>query len=82
MDAEKYVQLIMSDETETVVRETPTVYDADRIERVYEFEDGAVVKYEWQDAALGGFNHRFTLVTPPKPNPKKLSAGVIHTIDY
>ncbi len=82
MDAEKYVQVIMDDETDMIVRETPTIYEADRIEREYEFVDGAVVKYEWQDAALGGFNHRFTLVTPPKSNAGQLKARVIRTIDY
>lgn len=80
MDAERYVRLIMRDETEKIVRETPSVYEADRIEREYEFDDGAVVKYEWQDVMLGGFNHRFTLVTPPKG--EKLKPGVIRTIDY
>lgn len=82
MKAEKYVRIIMQDETDKITRETPVVYEPDRIEREYEFEDGAVVKYEWQDASLGGFNHRFSLVKPPKPNPGKLSAGVIETIDY
>lgn len=82
MDAEKYVQMIMRDETEKIVRETPTIYEADRIEREYEFKDGAVVKYEWQDAKLSGFNHRFTLVDPPKSNAGKLRTGVIRTIDY
>jgi hypothetical protein len=82
MDAEKYVRIIMQDETEKIVRETPTVYEADRIEREYEFKDGAVVKYEWQDAALNGFNHRFTLVIPPNSNAGKIKAGVIRTIDY
>ena len=74
--------MIMRDETQKIVRETPTVYELDRVERQYEFEDGAVVKYEWQDAALSGFNHRFTLVTPPKSNAGKLKPGVIRTIDY
>lgn len=72
----------MQDETEKIVRETPTVYEDTRIEREYEFEDGAVVKYEWRDASLGDFNHQFTLVQPPKPNPGKFSPGVIKTIDY
>lgn len=82
MGSEKYVAIIMNDDTERIVRETPTVYENARIEREYEFEDGAVVRYEWRDVSLGGFNHRFTLVRPPKPNPRKLSAGVIRTIDY
>jgi hypothetical protein len=72
----------MQDEAEKIVRETPVVYEPDRIEREYEFADGAVVKYEWQDATLGGFNHRFSLVRPPKRNLERLSAGVIQTIDY
>ncbi|MGD9561676.1 MAG: hypothetical protein AB7F88_05585 [Pyrinomonadaceae bacterium] len=82
MSADRYVRIIMRDETEKIVRETPVAYEAARIEREYEFEDGAVVRYEWRDISLGGFNHRFSLVQSPKPNPDKLSPGVIHTIDY
>jgi hypothetical protein len=82
MSADQYVRIIMHDETEKIVRETPRVYESDRIEREYEFEDGAIVKYEWQDSSLGEFNHRFSLVSPPKPNPEKLSVGVIKTIGY
>lgn len=80
--AQDYVDRIMADEIEDVVSETPTVFDHDRVERIYEFADGAIVKYEWQDASLGGFNHRFTLVEPPNPNPEKLKGGVITTINY
>lgn len=82
MKAEKYVGIILRDETDAILSETPTLYENARIERVYEFHDGAVVKYEWQDLSLGQFNHRFTLVRPPSPNPENLSAGVIRTIDY
>ncbi len=82
MKSEKYVAIILRDETDKIVSERPTVYENARIERVYEFIDGAVVKYEWQDVSLMQFNHRFTLVRPPKPNPGKLSAGVIKTINY
>ncbi|MEO7673205.1 MAG: hypothetical protein ABIU09_03900 [Pyrinomonadaceae bacterium] len=82
MKAEKYVGIIMRDETEEIASETPTIYESARIERIYEFNDGAVVKYEWQDQSLQQFNHRFTLVKPPSPNTAKLSAGVIKTIDY
>ena len=82
MRAEKYVEIIMRDEIEEIASETPTIYENARIERIYEFKDGAVVKYEWQDLSLMQFNHRFTLVKPPSPNPGKLSAGVIRTIDY
>lgn len=82
MNAEKYVEIIMQDETDKIVRETPTVYDETRVVREYEFQDGAVVRYEWQDAALNEFNHRFTLLTPPLPNTRKFQAGVIRTIEY
>lgn len=82
MSAEKYVAIIMNDDLEKIVRETPTVYENARIEREYEFEDGAVVKYEWQDISIGEFNHRFTLVRAPQPNPHKYAAGVIRTIGY
>ena len=82
MSAEKYVRIIMRDETEKIVREEPLVYEADRIEREYEFEDGAVVRYAWHDSSLGDFNHQFELVQPPKPNPEKLSSGIIQTIGY
>ena len=84
--AEEYADIIMRDEREKIVRETPTVYETEKIERVYELADGAVVKYEWQDFPAGDskekYNHRFTLITPPKPNPHKLKAGIIKTIEY
>ncbi len=82
MKAEKYVGIILRDETHEIASETPTIYKNAQIERVYEFNDGAVVKYEWQDISLNQFNHRFTLVRPPEPNPEKLSAGTIKTINY
>jgi hypothetical protein len=82
MSAEKYVEVIMQDDAAKIVRETPVVYEAARLEREYEFKDGAVVNYEWRDASMESFNHQFTLVRPPKPNPKKLSAGVIKTLNY
>jgi hypothetical protein len=87
-NAAEYAEIIMRDESEKIVAENPTVYEADKIERIYEFADGAVVKYEWQStpdgrtSATGAFNHRFTLVSPPRPNPKSFKAGVIRTIDY
>ncbi|HEY8561938.1 MAG TPA: hypothetical protein VIL74_16310 [Pyrinomonadaceae bacterium] len=86
--AEEYAEIIMRDEREKFVSETPTIYENDRIERVYEFADGAVVKYEWQNtpdgrtSASGAFNHRFTLLAPPEPNPHKFKKGVIKQIDY
>ena len=75
MKAEKYVGIIMRDDTDEIVSETPTIYKSDLIERIYEFTDGAVVKYEWQDMALKQFNHRFHPCPPPAPNPEKLATG-------
>ena len=84
--AEEYVGIIMRDELDKIANETATVYEAHRIERLFEFTDGAVVKYEWLDYPTENstekYNHRFTLITPPKPNPNKLKTGVIKTIDY
>jgi hypothetical protein len=86
--AEEYADIIMRDEREKIVSETPSVYEADRIERVYEFPDGAVVKYEWQStpdgrtSADGKFNHRFTLITLPKSNPNGFKEGIIKVISY
>ena len=72
----------MLDESEHIASETPTLYEDARLERVYEFNDGAVVRYEWQDISLGGFNHRFTLAKPPQPNPESLEPGVLKEIPY
>jgi hypothetical protein len=85
---EEYAGIIMRDEREKIVSETPTVYESDKIERVYEFADGAVVKYEWQNtpdgrtSPDGKFNHRFTLTTLPNPNPHGFKKGVIKVINY
>lgn len=79
---ESYADIILRDEREKIIKETPTVYEPDRIERIYEFEDGAVVKYEWRSFQLESFNHRFTLTKLPEPNPNKFEEGIIRTIDY
>ncbi len=85
---EEYADIIMRDEREKIVSETPTVYETDKIERVYEFADGAIVKYEWQNtpdgrtSANGEFNHRFTLMTLPKPNLRNFKKGIIKVINY
>lgn len=87
-NTEEYADIIMRDEREKIVSETPTVYETDKIERVYEFADGAIVKYEWQNtpdgrtSASGEFNHRFTLLTLPISNPKNFKKGVIKVINY
>ena len=82
MNAEKYVEIIMRDDTERFVRETPKIYEPHRIVREYEFDDGAIVTYEWRNTSFGDFNHRFTLTHPPTKNPNKLKPGIIKTISY
>lgn len=83
-----YANIIMCDETEKIVSERPTVYTDEYLERVYEFEDGAVVRYEWQGTADGRtspdgkFNHKFTLEKEPSPNPDGLKKGVLKVINY
>lgn len=84
-NAEEYADIIIRDETEKIVSEKPTVYSADKIERIYEFGDGAVVKYEWQslpDNTTTHFNHKWTLITPPAANPRKFKIGVVKVINY
>ncbi len=86
--AEEYADIIMRDDREKIVSETPTIYDNDKIERIYEFADGAIVKYEWQNtpdgrtSASGDFNHRFTLTALPDPNPNSFKKGIIKVINY
>lgn len=82
-----YVTSIIEDiQTRFTREETTKFIEGEQIEREYTFEDGAVVLYEWQNAPRSGssekFNHRFTLKTPPKPNPHKLKTGVIKEINY
>lgn len=85
-NAEEYADIIIRDERECIVSEKPTVYTDEKIERIYEFEDGAVVKYEWQnlpaDRRIEHFNHKWTLITPPSSNPNKLKTGVVKIINY
>jgi hypothetical protein len=86
--SEDYANIIVRDEREKIVKETPTVFEDDYLERVYEFDDGAVVSYEWQGiptgptTAEGKYNHRFTLTGLPSPNPGKLKTGVLKVINY
>ncbi len=87
-NAEEYANIIIRDEREKIVNETPTVYTADKIERVYEFADGAIVKYEWQNSPDGRtsaterYNHQWSLTTLPAPNPQKFKKGIIKVINY
>lgn len=87
-NAQEYAEIIMRDERKLIVKETPTVYETHKIERVYEFQDGAIVKYEWQESPTGRtskdeiFNHRFTLMVLPTPNPNKFEKATIKVINY
>jgi hypothetical protein len=86
--SEEYADIIIRDERERIVSEKPTVYTDEKIERIYEFEDGAVIKYEWQNCETGRtsatprYNHKFTLVKLPSPNPHKFKTGVVKVINY
>ena len=81
-----YVTSIIQDIQTRFIEEKTTKFSLSHIERTYEFDDGAIVVYEWQDSAgvgnEGHFNHKFTLKRPPKPNPHKLKKGVIKVIEY
>lgn len=85
--ADEYVRIIMEDDLGKIAGEETVIYqENEKIERLYTFADGAVVRYEWQsfpfDAPVEKYNHRFSLVILPKPNPHKLKSGIIKTIDY
>lgn len=87
-DVKEYAKIIMNDEREKIVSETPTIYEDDYIERIYELTDGAIIKYEWQSTPNGRtsleekFNHRFTLISLPNPNPNGFELGIIKQINY
>lgn len=84
--AEKYVRIIMEDDLNQIVWEETVSYSDFYIERKYEFDDGAAVKYEWRGFPGNDpeevYNHKFTLITPPKKNPEKLETGVIKIIAH
>lgn len=84
----EYAETIMRDDLSLIAAEQTIVYEEDRIERLYKFHDGAIVRYEWQgigdSRTVSGdvFNHRFSLVEPPSPNPRGFECGLIRTINY
>ncbi len=86
--ASEYADIVIRDERQKIKNETPTVYTNDKIERIYEFHDGAVLKYEWQSTPDGRtsseerYNHRFSLITLPSPNPHKFKKGIVKVINY
>ena len=81
-----YANSIIEDVRSRFAHEETTRFTDKEIERLYEFEDGAVVKYEWRSpegrSGNSGFNHRFSIVRPPKPNPNKIKVGVIREIGF
>ncbi len=83
-NAEEYVAIIMRDDLSMIAAEQTIVYEAARIERLYKFHDGAIMRYEWQDSSIVGdsFNHRFSLVEPPSPNPGNLERGIVRVIGH
>lgn len=84
--ANNYVNAIIRDVQNAFVREETTTFSESKIERTYEFEDGAIVKYEWQseETAQKGerFNHKFTLIKTPVQNSGNLETGVIKIVNY
>ncbi|NJM52274.1 MAG: hypothetical protein HC846_02090 [Blastocatellia bacterium] len=84
--ANYYVNAIIKDIQNQFVREETIIFSDSKIVREYEFEDGAVIKYEWQseEGARNAevFNHRFTLIKIPTPNPGNLEVGVIKVVSY
>lgn len=86
--AAEYADIVIRDERHKIKTETPTIYTSDKIERIYEFHDGAVLKYEWQSALDGGnsaeerYNHQFSLIDLPSPNPQKFEIGIVKVINY
>ena len=79
-----YVNAIIKDVQNAFVREETMSFSESKIERIYEFEDVAIVKYEWQSENAGGddFNHRFTLENIPNLNPSSLEKGILKTVTY
>ncbi|MCU0238622.1 MAG: hypothetical protein MUC29_04200 [Pyrinomonadaceae bacterium] len=81
-----YVTAIIKDIQNQFVREETKSFSEDKIVREYEFEDGAIIKYEWQTAESSRhgepFNHRFTLIKAPIENEDNLQLGVIKIMNY
>ena len=81
-----YVNAIIKDIQNQFVREETKSFSEEKIEREYEFEDGATVKYEWQSRENSGkgesYSHRFTLIKTPTENDDNLQIGVIKVMEY
>ena len=81
-----YVNSIIKDIQNQFIREETTSFSDSKISRNYEFPDGAIVKYEWQDeeSSIKGeaYNHRFTLVKLHEPNDGNFDLGIIKIVTY
>jgi hypothetical protein len=81
-----YVNAIIKDIQNAFVREETLSFSDSKIVREYEFEDEAIIKYEWQSevqaAKSENFNHRFSLAKLPVPNPDNLEIGILKVISY
>lgn len=84
--ANYYVNAIIKDVQNAFIREETLSFNDSKIVREYEFEDGAIIKYEWQSEAESAkensFNHRFTMTKVPTPNKGNLELGVIKVVKY
>lgn len=84
--ANYYVNAIIKDVQNAFIREETLSFNDSKIVREYEFEDGAIIKYEWQSEAEAiqgnSFNHKFTLTKVPTPNTGDLELGVLKTVNY
>lgn len=85
-NVEKYVEIIIEDDLNRIVGEETIKHDNSYIEREYEIDDGAVIKYEWRGFPGNGpaesFNHKFSLIKLPPGNPENLKTGVIKIINF
>lgn len=86
MKAEEYVKIIIEDDLNRIAWEETMNHGTEYIEREYEIDDGAFIKYEWRGFPgkdpSDQYNHRFTLVTLPPDNPDNLEIGVIRVIPH
>ncbi len=85
-NAEEYVKIIIEDDLNRIMWEETKTHKDSYIERDYEIDDGAVIKYEWRgfpgNDPAESFNHRFSLIKLPVKNPHGLETGVIKIINF
>ncbi len=85
-NAEEYVKIIIEDDLNRIMWEETRTHKDSYIERDYEIDDGAIIKYEWRGFPVSdpaeSFNHRFSLIKLPVKNPHNLEPGVIKIINF